>query len=587
MCGIIGYIGKNALINAVNGLKSLEYRGYDSSGIGFLYEGNYQIIKSVGNIAKLEEKINYNKYLDVNIAIGHTRWATHGNVSAKNAHPFESNNVILIHNGIIENYNEVKEFLISKGYEFKSDVDSEVAAHLIDYYYADHNYLTAINKALNELKGTYSFLIIFKDNKESLFGVRNQTPLYLGINNNEVIIASDLVGIIPYTNTYYKPEDNEIFQAQLGDISFYDKSLSRINKENILTNLSKESITKNGYKHFMLKEIYQQEEILKKVQYDTINNIQPIIKDIEEIVFVGCGSAWHAGLIGKHLFQELLNIPTKCEIASEFRYSNFLYNPKSLFIFISQSGETADTIAALRLVKEKGLTTLSIVNVASSTIANESDYVINIGVGSEIAVASTKAYYAQILYLYKLCFLIAKEKKININKIEKEFNNYTLHIPKDTNNLKMIAKKVSRKKDIFFLGRGIDYYLALEGSLKLKEISYIHSEAYPAGELKHGPISLINKKSLIIAIMSAEELKAKTTSNIEEVISRNSKAIVLTDTPILKDNIYNIEIESFKNSCLSPLSIIPKLQLIAYYCALYKKTNIDKPKNLAKSVTVE
>ena len=587
MCGIVGYIGKNALINTVNGLKTLEYRGYDSSGVGFFTSDTTQIIKTIGNIAKLEEKINFNKFLDINVAIGHTRWATHGNVCIKNAHPFESNNVILIHNGIIENYAELKDFLTSKGYEFKSDVDSEVAAHLIDYYYENNNYLLAINKALSKIQGMYSFLILFKDNPKSIYGVRKDTPLYIARNNKDVIISSDLVGIIPYTIEYYNPENNEIFEAAYNKITFYDSSLNAIEKEIKISTLTKETITKHGYKHYMIKEIYQQEEILKKIQKTSIDYLKNIVQDINHIVLIGCGSAWHAGLIGKNLFQEILGIKCDCEIASEFRYSNFIYDTNSLFIFISQSGETADTIAALRLAKEKGVTTLGIVNAPSSTIANECDYIINIGVGSEIAVASTKAYYAQVLYLYKLCFLLAKEKKINVSKIEREFNSYKLNINLEHPNLKYLAKKIAKKKDLFFLGRNLDYCLALEGSLKLKEITYIHSETYQAGELKHGPISLINHKSLVVTIMTKNDLKPKTISNIEEVISRGGKVILISDTPMEKQNIYNISCDTFKNDCLTPLCIIPILQLISYYCALFKKTNIDKPKNLAKSVTVE
>ena len=587
MCGIVGYIGKNALINTVNGLKVLEYRGYDSGGVGFFDDNQPQIIKTIGSLSKLEEKINFNKYLNVNVAIGHTRWATHGNVSVKNAHPFESNNVILIHNGIIENYAELKDFLISKGYEFKSEVDSEVAAHLIDYYYENNNYLLAINKALAKLKGMYSFLILFKDNQNTIYGVRKDTPLYLGTNNKDIIISSDLVGIIPYTMEYYSPENKEIFQATYNELIFYDKDLNIIEKDTKTSTLTKEAITKHGYKHYMLKEIYQEEEILKKIQKTQIEGLDSVIKDINNIVLVGCGSAWHAGLIGKHIFEDLLHMPASCQIASEFRYAPFLYDKKSLFIFISQSGETADTIAALRLAKEMGAMTLGLVNAPNSTIANECDYMINIGVGSEIAVASTKAYYAQVLYLYKLCFLIAKEKNINLSKIEKEFNNFKLNINTDHTILKSTAKKISKKNDLFFLGRSLDYYLALEGSLKIKEITYIHSETYQAGELKHGPISLINKKSLVVAIMTREDLKSKTTSNIEEVISRGGKIILISDSPNNKESIINIPCIMFKHDCLSPLGVIPILQLLAYYCAIYKRTNIDKPKNLAKSVTVE
>lgn len=587
MCGIVGYIGKNALINAVKNLKTLEYRGYDSSGVGFFNNDAPQIIKTSGTIAKLEEKINFNKLLDVKVAIGHTRWATHGNVSNKNAHPFESNNVILIHNGIIENYTELKEFLNGKGYRFQSEVDSEVVAHLIDYYYENHNYLLAIKKALNKIKGMYSFLILFKDNPDFIYGVRKDAPLYLSLSNKDVVIASDLVGIIPYTSDYYIPDNNEIFQAKYGDISFYDNTLNKIEKELKTSTITKENVTKQGYKHYMLKEIMQQKDILSKIQKASIEHLKPVVENVKNIVIVGCGSAWHAGLIGKHLFEQLLEIPTQCLIASEFRYSPFLYNPKTLFIFISQSGETADTIAALKLAKEKKVKTLGIVNVTNSTIANECDYLINIDAGTEIAVASTKAYYAQILYLYKLCFLMAQEQKINLSKIEKEFNNYKLDIDSENPTIKTLAKQISKKKDIFFLGRGLDYYLALEGSLKLKEITYIHSETYPAGELKHGPISLINKKSLVVAIMSQHNLKSKTSSNIEEVISRGSKTILISDTPMVKDKVENLKSDLFKYDCLTPLNIIPTLQLISYYCAIAKKTNIDKPKNLAKSVTVE
>ena len=587
MCGIVGYIGKNALRNAIEGLKSLEYRGYDSSGVGFFYNDKSEIIKSVGSINKLEEKINFNKYSNVNLAIGHTRWATHGNVLTKNAHPFESNNVILLHNGIIENYSELKNKLINEGYKFKSDVDSEVAAHLIDYYYTNNNYLEAINKACLELKGMYTFLILFKDNPKSIYAIKKDSPLFVGINNNEVVISSDLVGIVSYTNKYYTPLDNEIVEASLNEINIYNNSLVKIEKEINTCNLTKEAITKQGYKHYMLKEIYQQEEILEMIKKISIDHVKPIVKDINNIVIIGCGSAMHAGLVGKYLFEELLSIPTRVEIASEFRYSPFLYDKKSLFIFISQSGETADTIAALRLAKSYNVTTLGIVNVVGSTIANECDYLISLGIGNEIAVASTKAYYGQILYLYKLCFLIAKEKKINLSKIEKEFNNYKLKLDLENNNLKKVAKTISKKKDLFFIGRSLDYYLALEGSLKLKEITYIHSETYQAGELKHGPISLINNKSLVVAIMTKEELKSKTMSNIQEVISRKGKIILISDEIYNHENIINIKVDSFKSDCLSPLIIIPILQLISYYCAVYKKTNIDKPKNLAKSVTVE
>ena len=433
----------------------------------------------------------------------------------------------------------------------------------------------------------YTFLILFKDNPKSIYAIKKDSPLFVGINNNEVVISSDLVGIVSYTDKYYTPLDNEIVEASLNEINIYNNSLVKIEKEINTCNLNKEAITKQGYKHYMLKEIYQQEEILEMIKKISIDHVKPIVKDINNIVIIGCGSAMHAGLVGKYLFEELLSIPTRVEIASEFRYSPFLYDKKSLFIFISQSGETADTIAALRLAKSYNVTTLGIVNVVGSTIANECDYLISLGIGNEIAVASTKAYYGQILYLYKLCFLIAKEKKINLSKIEKEFNNYKLKLDLENNNLKKVAKTISKKKDLFFIGRSLDYYLALEGSLKLKEITYIHSETYQAGELKHGPISLINNKSLVVAIMTKEELKSKTMSNIQEVISRKGKIILISDEIYNHENIINIKVDSFKSDCLSPLIVIPILQLISYYCAVYKKTNIDKPKNLAKSVTVE
>lgn len=587
MCGIVGYIGNNALTNAIKGLKSLEYRGYDSSGVAFFNDDTLEIIKSVGTISNLENKININKYKKVSLCIGHTRWATHGNVVTKNAHPFESNNVTIVHNGIIENFQEIKAKLIEKGYVFKSDVDSEVMAHLIDYYYKDHNYIDAINKARLELKGMYTFLILFKDNPNTIYAIKKDSPLYIGKTQNRVILSSDLVGISEYTNEYYTPLDNEIIESSINITSFYNNELKKISKKTQKCNLNNLETTKNGYKHYMLKEIFEQEKILDMVKKVSLDYLNDILNNVNNIVIVGCGSAMHAGLVGKYLFENLLSIPTKVEIASEFRYSPFLHDKNSLFIFISQSGETADTIAALRLVKAQNIKTLGIVNVESSTIANECDKIISLKIGNEIAVASTKAYYAQVLYLYKLCFYLAKVKNIDLYNLENEFNNYKLQIDKENISIKSIAKKISKKKDLFFIGRGLDYYLALEGSLKLKEITYIHSETYQAGELKHGPISLINKKSLIVSIVSQNNIKNKSLSNIEEILSRKGKVILLSDTLYESNNIINVPFEKHQNDILSPLSIIPILQLLAYYCAVYKKTNIDKPKNLAKSVTVE
>lgn len=583
MCGIVGYIGsrepKNILLD---GLKNLEYRGYDSAGIALKNNNQVQVIRGLGRISCLEEKINNMDVIKANMGIAHTRWATHGEPNEANAHPHTSGMVTLVHNGIVENFSEIKEKLIKTGVVFKSDTDSEVLAALINYYY-DNDPVLAIEKAIKDVKGSYALGIIFAD-QDKLFAVRKDLPLIIGYGEKEFFIASDISAIIKYTNKYSLLDENEIAVLDFDGI-VVTKAGKKIEKEILVTDLKAEDREKNGYEHYMLKEIMEEPIVLEKTLKPFIDDFFkiPDLSDYEEIHIVACGSAMYAGMVGKTLLEENSNIRVMCEVASEYRYKKVLYDRKTIVIVISQSGETADTIAAMRKAKENGVETLAIVNVKGSTIARESDKQIYIEAGPEIAVATTKAYILQVAVMALLACRVANESKI-VGELKKLPRLLREVIDRRDIYLK-IAKDIYKRDDIFFIGRKIDYAISLEGSLKLKEISYIHSEAYQAGELKHGTISLIDKGTPVFAIITDEDIMDKTISNVCEVKARGAKVIVVSN--VSNDVGDYLILVPKVSSFLQSILVVPCLQLIAYEVAKLKGCDIDKPKNLAKSVTVE
>lgn len=583
MCGIVGYIGfrepKDVL---VEGLKTLEYRGYDSAGIALKNDTSVQVIKEVGRISSLEEKINKEKLIDSHIGIAHTRWATHGGVTEVNAHPHTIGRVTLVHNGIIENAMELKKKLSGEGVLFKTETDTEVLTALIDYYY-DNDPIMAIERAINDVRGSYALAIIFKD-QDKLFAVRKDLPLIVGYGDKEYFVASDISAIINYTNRYSLLDENEIVTLDFNGISVV-KDDKEIKKEVLVTELTAESKEKCGYEHYMLKEIMEEPVVLEKTLKPFIENFDSVfdISDYEEIHIVACGSAMYAGMIGKSLLEENSNIRVLCEVASEYRYKKILYDRKTLVIVISQSGETADTIAAMRKAKKNGALTLAIVNVKGSTIARESDRQIFIEAGPEIAVATTKAYILQVAVMALLACRVAGKKDI-VDEL-KRLPRLLKEVVDKRDTYLEIAKKISDREDIFFIGRKIDYAISLEGSLKLKEVSYIHSEAYQAGELKHGTISLIDKGTPVFAIVTEDDIKEKTISNICEVKARGAMIIVVSNEDGFECD-YLIKVPRV-SEFLQPILVVPCLQLIAYEVAKIRGCDIDKPKNLAKSVTVE
>lgn len=607
MCGIIGYNGsaKNAKEAIIAGLKNLEYRGYDSAGIALVENNKVDLYKSQGKISKLENSlkdINTNS----NIGIGHTRWATHGIPNEINAHPHKVGKVTLVHNGIIENYAILKNELISKGVTFKTQTDSEVACAYINYMYEkelENNSktpeLTAIIKACKDFRGSYAFGIIFDNDTSSIYATRKDSPLIIGVGENENFIASDVSAILDYTKEYILLEEGEFAKITNTSIDIFDSNLKKITKGINTATWSANKYKKNGYEHFMLKEINEQPKVLsdifKRYMEDDTLGISLNFGDYDKIHIVACGSAMHAGLVGKYLFENYADVDVTVEIASEYRYKNMRITPKTLVILISQSGETADTLAALRIAKQKNATTLSIVNAVGSTIAREADINIYTYAGPEIAVATTKGYTSQVAILSLLCINAMKQKNILdsslFSKVCNEFSNISNLITEVINlndKYKEIAKCLYKRNDIFFIGRGIDYSLCMEGSLKLKEISYIHSEAYGAGELKHGTISLIEDGTPIIAIATNDTLYEKTVSNIKETKARGSFSIFITTSDECSKDFADITLKLPKLSeFVEPLLIVTALQLIAYETAKLKNCDIDKPKNLAKSVTVE
>lgn len=588
MCGIASYAGdKNVIKTIMTGLKSLEYRGYDSSGIAYMKNGKIDIIKKEGPIKNLDKILDYDD--EANIGISHTRWATHGGATDINAHPHRQGKITLVHNGIIENYNELREGLIEKGYVFNTETDTEVAAGIIDDLYNEEgDMLKALNKATYVLKGSYAFNIINDDYPDTIFGIRKDSPLIVGTSNEGNILASDIPAIIHVTNKYIILNNYDIVVLTKDNIKYYDRDLNEIHKDIKIFNGDSEEISKNGYDHYMLKEINEEGEVVKRILslYTKDNKVGDIfsIKKYKSIDIVACGSAAFAGYIGKYYIEKYANIRTNVHYASEYRYQKNFFDKDTLVILISQSGETADTLAAMKLANEHDIDTLSIVNRRDSSIARESKYVIYTPAGIEIAVATTKAYLAQVIILILLAIKNSSMEEEGIRELKLLPNIITKYI--NDFNYKEIAKLVSDKKNVFYLGRGIDYYLALEGSLKLKEISYIHSEAFPAGELKHGSISLIDENFGVIAIVLDKSISDKTISNLKEVSSRGAEVIAITN--IDKDDFSTHKILLDNHSeFLTPLTAIIPMQLLAYNTALIKGYDIDKPRNLAKSVTVE
>lgn len=588
MCGIASYAGdKNVIKTIMTGLKSLEYRGYDSSGIAYMKNGKINIIKKEGPIKNLDKILDYDD--EANIGISHTRWATHGGATDINAHPHRQGRITLVHNGIIENYNELREGLIEKGYVFNTETDTEVAAGIIDDLYNEEgDMLKALNKATYVLKGSYAFNIINDDYPDTIFGIRKDSPLIVGTSNEGNILASDIPAIIHVTNKYIILNNYDIVVLTKDNIKYYDRDLNEIYKDIKIFDNDSEEISKNGYDHYMLKEINEEGEVVKRILslYTKDNKVGDIfnIKKYKSIDIVACGSAAFAGYIGKYYIEKYANIRTNVHYASEYRYQKNFFDKDTLVILISQSGETADTLAAMKLANEHDIDTLSIVNRRDSSIARESKYVIYTPAGIEIAVATTKAYLAQVIIIILLAIKNSSMEEEGIRELKLLPNIITKYI--NDFNYKEIAKLVSDKKNIFYLGRGIDYYLALEGSLKLKEISYIHSEAFPAGELKHGSISLIDEDFGVIAIVLDKSISDKTISNLKEVSSRGAEVIAITN--IDKDDFSTHKILLDNHSeFLTPLTAIIPMQLLAYNTALIKGYDIDKPRNLAKSVTVE
>ena len=588
MCGIVGYIGKKHPKDIlVEGLKCLEYRGYDSSGIALKKDNKLQIIKSVGKILNLEEKINNTELLDCNMGIAHTRWATHGIPSDENAHPHMVGKTTLVHNGIIENASELKKDLIDEGVVFNSETDTEVACALINKYY-DGNGREAIRKALSELTGSYAFGIMFEDS-DKLYAVRKGSPLIIGFGEDEYYIASDIAAIISYTNKYILLEEGELVELS-NDSIVITVDGKEITKEVLVTDMTAEAKDKCGYPHYMIKEIMEEPVVLEKTLKPFIDNMNllPDLTKYEEIHVVACGSAYYAGMIGKTLLEENADVRVYCEIASEYRYKKVFYDRKTLVILISQSGETADTIAAMRKAKDNGVDTLAIVNVKTSTIARESDKQIFIEAGPEIAVATTKAYILQVAIMALLSYKVAFDKGLVKEDIMSEIKmlpRLVKEVLDRRDDFLKIAKDIYLEDDVFFIGRKVDYAISLEGSLKLKEVSYVHSEAYQAGELKHGTISLIEEDLPVFAIITDSSIKDKTLSNLEEVKSRGAKTIIVSNERIEG---YDLEVVVPKISdYFQAILVVPTLQLIAYEVARLRGCDIDKPKNLAKSVTVE
>ena len=606
MCGIVGYVGSRQCTEVlIDALSKLEYRGYDSAGIAVFDNGEIKVAKSKGRLKDLENKMEKEGTPNGFAGIGHTRWATHGEPSDVNSHPHSGERVTIVHNGIIENYKPLKEFLLSQGRVFQSETDTEVVAQLLDYYY-DGNPLETIKKVMHELEGSFALGIVFADFKDTVYAVRCESPLIVGVGENESFIASDVPAILKYTKDYYLLEHGEIAVLNKSGVTVYDRHLTEIEKELKTADWDMDAAEKGGYEHFMLKEIHEQPNAIKTTIAPRITDGLPnleecgitpeILKGFNQIYVVACGTAMHAGMVGKYVIEKLAKVPVIVDIASEFRYRDPLITDKDLVIIISQSGETADSLAAMRLAKELGAKTLAVVNAKGSSIAREADMLIYTHAGPEIAVASTKAYMVQIAVMYLLAFELAlavgeidESECRRLTELLQKTPELIEQILENKEETQYIASSLITADSLLYIGRGLDYALSMEGSLKLKEISYIHSESYAAGELKHGTISLISDGMPVIAVATQQKLFEKTVSNIKEVKARGAKVVMICRDSYTPDG----DIADFKfglpeiEDILMPMIAVVPLQLIAYYTSVLKGNDVDKPRNLAKSVTVE
>ena len=613
MCGIVGYIGtKKACPILLAGLSRLEYRGYDSAGISTIEKSGLSLMKDKGRVKNLYNLEGIDE-LEGTIGIAHTRWATHGKPSKENAHPHQDNSKTfsVVHNGIIENFNELRNFLLENGYNFYSQTDTEIIPNLIHYYFYkdtendDLKFLRAVRNACLDLKGSFALEVISKLYPDNMVVVRKDSPLVIGTCEDEKYLSSDIPAILSYTRDFYLLNDLEFVLLTKSSARFFDTDLKEVEKETKTIEWNASAAEKDGFDDFMLKEIYEQPSAIRETigaklnldstcEFDELKFTKEYLSSLNKIYIVACGTAMHAGLSGKNAIEKLCRIPVEVDIASEFRYRDPIIDEKTLCIFISQSGETADTIAALKLSKEKSAKTLAITNVIGSSITREANYSIYTHAGPEIAVASTKAYTSQVVLINILAIYFAEILKTQTSEFINALKKDILELPKKieetlkTNEqIKKFAKQIYQEKDVFFLGRGIDETVAKEGSLKLKEISYIHSESYAAGELKHGPIALIENGITVISIMTDPNLVKKTVSNIQEVITRGAKTLVISNQNIDK-NMFDVTIDIPETNCfVSPILSIVPLQLLAYYISKEKGLDVDKPRNLAKSVTVE
>ena len=612
MCGIVGYIGyEQAAPILLDGLSKLEYRGYDSAGLAIRNGENItEIVKAKGRLRNLEEKTDNGHALKGDCGIGHTRWATHGEPSETNAHPHctDDMNVVAVHNGIIENYQELKEKLLKKGYTFYSSTDTEVAVKLIDYYYKKYlgTPVDAINHAMVRIRGSYALAVMFKDYPEEIYVARKDSPMIIGVQDHAAYLASDVPAILKYTRHVYYIGNMEIGKLEKGKVTFYNLDGEEIEKELVEIKWDAKAAEKGGFEHFMMKEIHEQPKAVADTLHSVVKDgsidlsagglTKEDIQSISQIYIVACGSAWHVGMVAQYVIEDLAKIPVRVELASEFRYRKPLLDKNGLVILISQSGETADTLAALREAKNRQVKTLAIVNVVGSSIAREAANVFYTLAGPEISVATTKAYSAQLIAVYTLALQFAKERNEiempEYEKLIKELDTLPDKIQEVIDNQEEIQKfaaKEAAAKDVFFIGRGIDYAVSLEGSLKLKEISYIHSEAYAAGELKHGTISLIEDGTLVIGVLTQEELYEKTISNMVECKSRGAYLMGLTTygNYTVEDTAeFTVYVPKTDVHFMASLAVVP-LQMLGYYVSVAKGLDVDKPRNLAKSVTVE
>ena len=612
MCGIVGYVGEEqAAPILLSGLEKLEYRGYDSAGIAVRNEadGNIEIVKAKGRLRILSEKTDGGMAVPGTCGIGHTRWATHGEPSENNAHPHCSadRSVVLVHNGIIENYQELKDKLLKSGYTFYSQTDTEIAVKLVDYYYKKTGTpLEALTRTMLRIRGSYAFGVMFHDCPGRIFAARKDSPLIIGMSGTGTLIASDVPAILDKTRNVYYIGNLEIAELSKDEVHFYNIDREEIRKDMVEIKWDAESAEKGGYEHFMLKEIHEQPKAVQdtvgayvkdgRIDFSEVGLAEDFLKDLDRVYIVACGSAYHVGMAGKYVMEDLAGTPVEVDLASEFRYRNPKLMKNSLVIVVSQSGETADSLAALRLAKEKGVPVLGVVNVVGSSIARESDYILYTYAGPEISVATTKAYSTQLIAMYLLAIEMAYVKGLISEERYRELIEELGRLPEkiqktldDKERIQWFASKYANARDIFFIGRGLDYAISMEGSLKMKEISYIHSEAYAAGELKHGTISLIEDGTLVVGVVTQKALFEKTLSNMVEVKSRGAYLMGLTlyGNYSIEDNAdFSVYVPKTEQYFTTSLAIVP-LQLMGYYVSVAKGLDVDKPRNLAKSVTVE